>query len=109
LGLLAFLPRDDGVPAWMEGRSRPTTIAATVVIAVIAVSFLGPPAFLLGPGLLGLAVLGLLGVLLYRALGGQRGDDAAQTIARATLALLVLAATLGAATGIGLNAPLGRG
>jgi phage shock protein PspC (stress-responsive transcriptional regulator) len=42
LGLLAFLPRDDGHPAWMEGRSRTTTIVAAVAIAVIAVSFLGP-------------------------------------------------------------------
>jgi phage shock protein PspC (stress-responsive transcriptional regulator) len=109
IALVAFLPRDDGTPAWVEGRSRATTIVAMVVIAAIALSAFGPPAFILGPGLLGLAVLGLLGVLLYRALGGGGRDDAAQTIARVTLALIVLAAALGAATGVGIVAAIGGG
>jgi phage shock protein PspC (stress-responsive transcriptional regulator) len=109
IALLAFLPSDDGSPSWMEGHSRRTTVAATAVLAIAAVAALGPPAFVLGPGLLGLAVLGLLGVLLYRAFGGERGDDAAQIIARATLVLLVLAASLGAATGVGFVAAIGGG
>jgi phage shock protein PspC (stress-responsive transcriptional regulator) len=109
VALLAFLPKDDGSPSWIEGRSRTTTIAATVVLAICALTFLGPPAFLLGPGLLGVAVLGLLGVLLYRAFGGESGDDAAQMIARGTLVLLVLAASLGAATGVGFVAAIGGG
>jgi phage shock protein PspC (stress-responsive transcriptional regulator) len=109
IALVAFLPTDDGKPSWIEGRSRTTTIVATVALAIAAVSFLGPPAFVLGPGLLALAVLGLLAVLLYRAFGGERDDDAAQMIARGTLVLLVLIAALGAATGIGLIAALGGG
>jgi hypothetical protein len=80
-----------------------------VVLAIAALTALGPPAFILGPGLLALAVVGLLGVLLYRALGGERGDDAAQIIARGTLVLLVLAASLGAATGVGFVAAIGGG
>ncbi len=109
IALVAFLPSDDGTPSWIDGRSRTTTIVATVALAIAAISFLGPPAFVLGPGLLALAVLGLLAVLLYRAFGGERDDDAAQMIARGTLVLLVLIAALGAATGVGLIAALGGG
>ncbi|WP_081685784.1 PspC domain-containing protein [Candidatus Solirubrobacter pratensis] len=109
VALVAFLPYDDGRPSWIDGRSRATTIVATVCLAIAAVSFLGPPAFVLGPGLLALAVLGLLAVLLYRAFGGERGDDAAQVIARGTLVLLVLIASLGAATGVGFVAAIGGG
>jgi phage shock protein PspC (stress-responsive transcriptional regulator) len=109
IALVAFLPSDDGGPSWIERRSRTTTIVASVALAVAAVSFLGPPAFLLGPGLLALAILGLLAVLLYRAFGGGRGDDAAQVIARGTLVLLVLIAALGAATGVGFVAAIGGG
>lgn len=109
VALVAFLPYDDGRPSWIDGRSRATTIVATVALAICAVTFLGPPAFVLGPGLLALAVLGLLAVLLYRAFGGERGDDAAQVIARGTLVLLVLIASLGAATGVGFVAAIGGG
>src|SRR5262249_45437344 len=56
-----------------------------------------------------IAVLGLLSVLLYRAFGGERGDDAAQIIARGTLVLLVLIAALGAATAVGFVAAVGGG
>jgi phage shock protein PspC (stress-responsive transcriptional regulator) len=109
IALVAFLPHDDGRPSWIEGRSRVTTIVATICLAIAAVSIAGPPAFVLGPGLLALAVLGLVAVLLYRAFGGERGDDAAQIIARGTLVLLVLIAALGAATGVGFIAALGGG
>jgi len=109
LSLLAFLPTDDGEPAWMEGRSRTTTIALTALLAILAVTTLSPPGFLLGPGLFGVAAVSVLGVALYRAFGGERGDDPARMIARATLVLLVLVAALGAATGVGLIAALGGG
>ena len=109
VALLAFLPSDDGQPSWMEGRSRATTIALTVVLAIAAVTALGPPAFILGPGLLGVAALGVLGLVLYRAFGGASGDDPARAIARATLVLLVLIAALGAGTGVGFVAAIGGG
>jgi phage shock protein PspC (stress-responsive transcriptional regulator) len=109
VALLAFLPTDAGEPSFMDSRSRTTSVALMIVLAVVAVTFLGPPAFLLGPGLLGLAILAVLGVLLYRALGGSRGDDPARAVARATLALLVLVAALGAATGVGFVAAIGGG
>jgi len=115
LGLLAyvalasFIPYDDGRPGWMEGRSRATTIAVAILLAIGAATVLGPPAFVLGPGLLCLAVLGLLAVLLYRAFGGERDDDAAQMIARGTLVLLALIACLGAGTAVGFVAAIGGG
>jgi phage shock protein PspC (stress-responsive transcriptional regulator) len=109
IALVAFLPHDDGRPSWIEGRSRVTTVVAMICLAIGAILIAGPPAFVLGPGLLCLAVLGLLAVLLYRAFGGERGDDAAQIIARGTLVLLVLIAALGAATAVGFVAALGGG
>jgi phage shock protein PspC (stress-responsive transcriptional regulator) len=109
IALVAFLPHDDGRPSWIEGRSRATTIVATICLAIAAILILGPPSFVLGPMLLCLVILGLLAVLLYRAFGGERGDDAAQIIARGTLVLLVLIAALGAATAVGFVAALGGG
>jgi hypothetical protein len=73
------------------------------------VSTLAPPAFFLGPGLLCLAAVSVLGLVLYRAFGGSVKDDPAKAIARATLALIALSAALGAATGIGLIAAIGGG
>src|SRR3954452_5186947 len=55
IGLVAFLPKDDGEPAWIEGRSRATTIVLTAVLAIIAVTTLSGPAFFLGPGIFGVA------------------------------------------------------
>ncbi len=109
LALVAFLPKDDGEPAWVEGRSRPTTIALTVVLAIVAVTTLSGPAFFLGPGLFGVAAVTVVGLVLYRSFTGENRDDPARAIARATLALLALAAALGAATGVGFVAAIGGG
>ena len=109
LAMIAFVPTDDGEPAWMAGRSRATTVALTVLLAVVGVSMLSPPSFLFGPGLFVVACVSALGVGLYRAFGGERDDDPARVVARATLVLLVLVAALGAATGVGLIAALGGG
>ncbi len=70
---------------------------------------LAPPAFILGPGLLAVAGISVLGVILYRAFGGSARDDPARAIARATLVLIVLAAAMGAATGVGFVAAIGGG
>jgi len=109
LGLLAFLPTDDGERAWAAGRSRITTIVLAGLLVLLALTTFSPPSFLLGPGLFGVAAVSALGIGLYRAFGGERGDDPARMIARATLVLIVLVAALGAATGIGLIAALGGG
>ncbi|HWK27131.1 MAG TPA: PspC domain-containing protein [Solirubrobacter sp.] len=109
IALVAFLPKDDGEPAWIAGRSKLTTIALTGVLGVIAVSTLATPAFLFGPGLFGVAVLTLGGIGLYRAFGGNIKDDPARAIARATLVAIGLAAALGAATAVGFVAAIGGG
>ncbi len=109
IALLAFLPKDDGTPAYMDNRSRTFTVVATAALGIAALSFLGPPAFIFGPVLVGAAVLAGVSVLLYRALGGAQGDDPARVVARATLVAIVLVAALGAGTGIGILAALGGG
>jgi phage shock protein PspC (stress-responsive transcriptional regulator) len=109
LALVATLPSEEGEPAWIEGRSRTTTIVLTGVLAVIAISTLSPPAFVLGPGIFAVAAVSLIGLGLYRAFGGDIREDPAKAIARATLALIALVAALGAATGIGLIAAIGGG
>jgi phage shock protein PspC (stress-responsive transcriptional regulator) len=108
VALVAFVPPDDG-ESFMAGRSRAASIALTVALAVAAVSFLGPPAFVLGPGLLACAILVVLGLLLWQALGGSVRDDPGRTAARAALAALILVAALGAGTAVGLAAALGGG
>jgi phage shock protein PspC (stress-responsive transcriptional regulator) len=109
LALVAFLPKDDGQPAWVEGRSRVTTIVLTAALAIVAVTTLSGPAFFLGPGIFGVAACTLVALGLYRVFGGRRGDDPARVIARVTLALLAMAAALGAATGVGFVAAIGGG
>src|SRR3954471_3427467 len=56
LALAAFVPTDAGEPAWIENKSRATTIVITAGLAIAAVSMLSSPAFLWGPGLIACAV-----------------------------------------------------
>jgi phage shock protein PspC (stress-responsive transcriptional regulator) len=109
IALWVFLPTDEGQPAFMDDRSRATTVVAMGILAIAAFSVLRPPGFVLGPGLLACAVVVVLAVLLWRAFGGGQGDDPARIVARATLVLLALVAALGAATGIGFIAAIGGG
>src|SRR3954451_8159161 len=109
IALLAFLPTDDGRPSFMDNRSRATSVVALIVLGCLAVTFLRPPSFLLGPGLVALATVAGVGVLLHRAFGGLRGEDPARAVARGTLVLLGLVAALGAATGVGFVAAVGGG
>src|SRR4051794_1605449 len=115
IGILAYialrllLPTDTGEPAWMEGRSRVTTIVVTGILSVIALSTVSGSGFFIGPGLFGVAACSVVVVALYRGFGETVREDAARAIARAMLALIALVAMLGAATGIGLIAALGGG
>jgi phage shock protein PspC (stress-responsive transcriptional regulator) len=109
VALWLFLPTDDGEPSFMDSRSRATTVVAVAVLGVIGLSMLGPPKFLLGPGLLACAVVLGGTVLLYRALGGGVREDPARAVTRGTLAVLLVVAGLGAATGVGFIAAIGGG
>ena len=113
LGYLAawvLVPADPTVPgAAPEGRSRAATIAGVSVLVLAALVMLGPGLFFIGPPLVGLALIGLVGVLLWRAAGGTEGDAAQSTARRLALALLLvvvtgvgfIAVTIGAAVGGG--------
>src|SRR5688572_19622799 len=105
--LLAFMPADgDERPG---GPSRVAAIAGAVVLGVALVAFLGTPFFFFGPGLLVLGLVGLAGVLLWRALEGSEGGDPARTAGRLFLAALLAIAVAGAALGVGIVAALGGG
>jgi phage shock protein PspC (stress-responsive transcriptional regulator) len=105
--LLAFVPSDGGQRP--GGTSKAVAVAGAVVLGCVLVTFLSPPLFVFGPGLLVLGLVGLAGLLLWRALGGSTGGDPARTIGRLALAALIGVAVAGAAVGVGLAAALGGG
>jgi phage shock protein PspC (stress-responsive transcriptional regulator) len=107
LALLAFVPSDGEESP--SGSNRVVATAGAVVIGIALVIFLGAPFFVLGPGLLFIAVVGLAALLLWRAVGGSTGGDPARTIARIALACLVACLVAGAAIGVGIAAALGGG
>jgi phage shock protein PspC (stress-responsive transcriptional regulator) len=105
--LLAFMP-SDGVTR-PGGTSKAAAVVGAVVLGCALVAFLGTPFFFFGPGLLVLGVVGLAGILLWRALGGAASEDPARTAGRVFLAVLLGIAVAGAALGVGLAAALGGG
>jgi phage shock protein PspC (stress-responsive transcriptional regulator) len=107
LVLLAFVPADG--PAAEQGPARSVTVAGAIVLGVLAVAILGPPIVFLGPGLLVLGVFALVGVLLWRAVGGDLGDDPGRIVGRVALAGLLALGIAGAAVGVGLVAAMGGG
>jgi hypothetical protein len=109
LAAAAFLPRDDGEPAWISDKSRATTIAVVAALCIAGVSALKPPGFLLGPGLIVVAGFTVLGVGLYRAFGGREGEEPARIVARLSLVFLCLVAALALSAGVGFVAAVGGG
>ena len=105
--LLAFVPADGGERP--GGTSKAAAVAGAVVLGVALVTFLGTPFFFFGPGLLVIALIGLAGVLLWRAFDRDGGGDPARTIGRFFLVFLLAIAVAGAALGVGLAAALGGG
>jgi len=107
LALLIFVPSDGEQKT--SGTSKAVAVAGAVVLGCLLVTFLSPPLFIFGPGLLVLGLIGLAGVLLWRALGGSTNGDPARTIGKLALAALIGVAVAGAALGVGLAAALGGG
>ena len=107
LALLVFVPSDGEQKT--TGTSKAVAVAGAVVLGCLLVTFLSPPLFIFGPGLLVLGLLGLAGVLLWRALGGNINGDPARTVGKLALAALIGVAVAGAALGVGLAAALGGG
>jgi phage shock protein PspC (stress-responsive transcriptional regulator) len=105
--LLAFVPSDGSERT--SGTRKAVAVAGAVVLGCLLVTFLSPRLFVFGPGLLILGLVGLAGVLLWRALGGSVDGDPGRTVGRIALAALIGVAVLGAGIGVGLLAALGGG
>jgi phage shock protein PspC (stress-responsive transcriptional regulator) len=114
-GLLGYLAAWVLVPAdpaeaggEPQQRSRAATIAGVSVLVLAACVAIGPGLFFVGPPLIGLALIGFVGVLLWRAAGGPEGD--AQTTARRlALALLLIAVSGVGFVAVAIGAAVGGG
>ena len=97
-GLLAYLAAwllvpSDAVPGQEPAdRSRAATIVGGIVLALAALVLIGPGLFFLAPPLIGIALIGLVGVLLWRAAGGSEGEG--NPAAKIGLVLLLLVVSL---------------
>lgn len=109
LAFAAFLAADDGKPAWIEDKPRAASLAIIIALAVAGITTLSPPGFILGPGLFGIAVVTLLGVAAYRAIGQQIRDDPARLAAKAVLAGIALVVAVVAGVGVGFVVAIGGG
>src|SRR5215210_5895495 len=94
-GLLAYvaawlLVPEDAVPgAPPTGRSRLLTWLGAGILAIAVLATLGPGLFFVGPPLVGLALIALLGAALWRA-AEDRGGDGTAMLRRALLVLGLL-------------------
>jgi phage shock protein PspC (stress-responsive transcriptional regulator) len=96
-GVLAYLaawvlvPDDPVAGQAPSDRSRAATIAGAAVLGLAAIVLLGHGLFFLAPPLIGIGLLAVVGVLLWRAAGGEHGGTPAAKIGL-TLLLVVVAA-----------------
>jgi phage shock protein PspC (stress-responsive transcriptional regulator)/predicted membrane protein len=109
IGLLAFVPADDDSHVFGSGRGA--NLIGAVLLGILVLVLLGPPAFFIGPALVPIALLVGIGALLWRAAGGSlpSGGDPARLVARGALALLIGIAAVGAFAGVFALAALGGG
>ena len=108
IGLLAFVPADDGSRPF--GERRDANMIGVVLLGVVVLLILGPPFFFIGPVLIPIAILIGIGVLLWRAAGGRpSGGDPGRLVARVVIALLIGIAAVGGFLGVFVLAALGGG
>src|SRR5215207_6186449 len=108
IGLLAFVPADDQTRVF--GSRRDTNVIGAVLLGLLVVLLLGPPAFFIGPALIPIALLIGIGVLLWRAAGGAPpSGDPGRIIARAAIALVIGIAAVGGFAGVFMLAAVGGG
>ena len=111
-GVLAYLAAwvlvpEDPVPGQAPtDRSRAATIAGAAVLALAAIVLLGHGLFFLAPPLIAIGVIAIVGVLLWRAAGGEHGGTPAAKIGLALL--LIVVAALGFVA-VAFGAALGGG
>ncbi|MEA2292981.1 MAG: hypothetical protein QOE86_620 [Solirubrobacteraceae bacterium] len=105
--LWLMLPTDES-PARIRTDS-PTShkiaLGMLVLLAVVSLPFTGHAFLAAGPAVLIVAVIGALGVLLWRALGGQGSS----TLTRLALGILAITGAVVLGLGAGLAAALGGG
>ena len=112
-GVLAYIagwllvPADPVPGEAPDGPSRAATIAGAIVLAIAALVLLGPGLFFLAPPLIGLALVGLVGVLLWRAAGGN--EDGGSAAARIGLGLLLIVVAATGFVAVAVGAALGGG
>lgn len=108
VGLLAFVPADDDSRVF--GSRRDANVIGAVLLGVLVVLILGPPAFFIGPALIPIALLIGIGMLLWRAAGGAPpSGDPGRIIARAAIALVIGIAAVGGFAAVFLLAAVGGG
>jgi phage shock protein PspC (stress-responsive transcriptional regulator) len=107
LALLAFVPPDGPEPATRG--SRAVAIGGAVLLGLALLASLDGPIFFFGPGLFVLALIGVAGVLLWRALGGGAGAGPGRTAGQIALAAGLAVLVACTAVGVGLAAALGGG
>ena len=111
-GVLAYLaawvlvPEDPMPGQAPTDRSRAATIAGAAVLALAAIVLLGHGLFFLAPPLIAIGVIAIVGVLLWRAAGGEHGGTPAAKIGLALL--LIVVAALGFVA-VAFGAALGGG
>ena len=111
-GVLAYLaawvlvPHDPEPGEAPADRGRAATIAGASVLALAAIVLLGHGLFFLAPPLIAIGVIAIVGVLLWRAAGGEHGGTPAAKIGLALL--LIVVAALGFVA-VAFGAALGGG
>ena len=112
-GLLGYLaawvlvPPDPVAGQEPADRSRTATIVGAVVLVLAACVLIGPGLFFVAPPLIGLALIGLVGVLLWRAAGGPEGGGS--PAAKIGLGLLLIVVTLAGFVAVAVGAAAGGG
>jgi phage shock protein PspC (stress-responsive transcriptional regulator) len=112
-GVLAYLAAwvlvpDDPIPGQAPvDRSRAATIAGAAVLGLAAIVLLGHGVFFLAPPLIGLGLIAVVGVLLWRAAGGN--ENAASTAAKLGLVLLLLVVAVAGFAAVIVGSAIGGG
>jgi phage shock protein PspC (stress-responsive transcriptional regulator) len=113
-GVFAYLAAwllvpSDGAAAPRTGTSRALAITGGVVLAIAALAFLGPGLVFVGPPLLGLGLVAVVGVLLWNAVGGGEGGDSYRIARRLGLVLLLFVVAGAGFIAVAVGAAVGGG
>src|SRR4051794_35537181 len=105
--LWLLLPSEDGPAAIGPEASttRKLLLIGLIVVGIASLPFTGPSLFFAGPALFAVAVVSAIGVLAWRAAGGEGNA----TVTRVAALVLAIAGALVLGLGAGIAAALGAG